>query len=231
MPSEVCARALNCHVGKLYRTFACACECVRACVCDAYHPRDQENGKVLCLYAYISGGKPPDSPLYSNSAAFSDIPARNSRPKSPGLRIPPLFRPSSRHPLSLRDRPGARPPPRAFTRAAVTLVCATSEPSYSDKIERIPPKRLRLRRPMPVPPPTRPTSRSRRRRNIYYKAVTLASAREFPRLRTNAPTDVVHNSPPRVHPPLASNFTVRSRVVSRECSDNNIARLVSNLRR
>lgn len=121
--------------------------CVRGAVPLHPHPlplfRPARPGTArYCVYMHIYRGKPPDSPLYSNSAAFSDIPARNSRPKSPGLRIHRFpTHPIPVHSLSLRAR-------------SRRLSCATVKPSYSDKIERIPPKRLRV---SAVHPFVRPT--------------------------------------------------------------------------
>lgn len=98
------------------------------------------NGKVLCLYAYISGkrrrrereggGKPPDS-----------LSCTLTRRRFP------IFQPklSTEKPS---DSPSSLSLSLALARivipflAATTLVCNV-KPSYSDKIERIPPKRLR----------------------------------------------------------------------------------------
>lgn len=152
MPS-VCAR---CHIGKLY-VYLCACVCVCVCTCGAYHLCDQENGKVLCLYAYISGEG-------GEGVSLRTLPCTLTRRRFP------IFRPETldRKAPAFESRRSSTPrvvipflsgrPARLLARQRHS--CATSEPSYSDKIERILPKRLRLRRPtdlssLPAPDPHR----------------------------------------------------------------------------
>jgi len=80
-------------------------EWTRGVVCDAYHSLLSPRTARYCVYMHIYRGKPPDSPLYSNSAAFSDIPAETLDRKAPAFESPPppvIHRP--RNPLSTSRR-------------------------------------------------------------------------------------------------------------------------------
>lgn len=74
----------------------------RAVVCDAYHPPPPRTARY-CVYMHIYRGKPPDSPLYSNSAAFSDIPAETLDRKAPAFECTPVIH-RPRNPLSTSRR-------------------------------------------------------------------------------------------------------------------------------
>lgn len=140
--------------------------------CHLSSPAATRNGKVLCLYAYISG-KPPTLPctltrrfpifrpkLSTEKPRPSDPCSRahththihtcmhTNTPRARPVALPPRVE-SSRHPPFLSA--GSTP----LTRGNVCNV----EPSYSDKIERIPLKRVRLRH--PPCPPLRPRAPSR----------------------------------------------------------------------
>lgn len=107
------------------------------CMCGANHPPAIRNGKVLCLYAYISG-----KGRGMGRVSLRTLSCTLTRRRFPIFR-PKLSteKPSDSSFLSLSL-------PFSLARivipflAATTLVCNV-KPSYSDKIERIPPKRLR----------------------------------------------------------------------------------------
>lgn len=93
--------------------------CGRAVVCDAYQPPPRS--ARYCVYMHIYRGKPPDSPLYSNSAAFSDIPAETLDRKAPAFESTRSSRPcpSSQPPcprVAVLSPFSPRPPPRAHSR-------------------------------------------------------------------------------------------------------------------
>jgi len=122
--------------------YSCVHTCIYdwiACMCDANHPCDQKRQGIVFICIYIGeeekereggGGKPPDS-----------LSCTLTRRRFP------IFQPklSTEKPS---DSPSSLSLSLALARivipflAATTLVCNV-KPSYSDKIERIPPKRLR----------------------------------------------------------------------------------------
>lgn len=148
-------RAYVCIYGIAAFVWACVylrLGCVH--VCGARATPATRNGKVLCLYAYISGkggkGKPPDSLSCTlTRRRFPIFQPKLSTEK-------PSDSPSS---LSLSLS-------RSLARivipflAATTLVCNV-KPSYSDKIERIPPKRLCHATSVSHSPDLHPSTRSK----------------------------------------------------------------------
>lgn len=150
MPS-VCAR---CHIGKLY-VYLCACVCVCVCVRVARTISATRKTARYCVYMHIYRGE---------GVSLRTLPCTLTRRRFP------IFRPETldRKAPAFESRRSSTPrvvipflsgrPARLLARQRHS--CATSEPSYSDKIERILPKRLRLRRPtdlssLPAPDPHR----------------------------------------------------------------------------
>lgn len=143
---------------------------MRTCtfVCDAYHPRDRQGIVFICIYIGVSLRTLPCTLTRRRFPIFRPkLSTEKPRPSNRSLSLfPAPVRP--RNPLSASRRPLPFSP-RLSRSLAATLVCNV-EPSYSDKIERIPPKRLRLHRAQsPSFPSPRGFSCRRRGRNIYYK--------------------------------------------------------------
>lgn len=192
----------------------------------AYYPPATRNGKVLCLYAYISG-KPPTLPctLTRRFPIFRPkLSTEKPRPSDPRARTRThVYRYTHTYILRSSRRSFARPrfpaasshhPPflsAGYTPLTRGNVCNV-EPSYSDKIERIPPKRVRLRHPpypfpsmctlstvfpiLPSPLPAISAATAAAEPSIDAVEIFIISHQSrvhppsFPRLRINAAADV-----------------------------------------
>jgi len=137
------------------------CVCARVCVTRTI-PATRKTARY-CVYMHIYRG-----------VSLRTLPCTLTRRRFPIFRPETLDRKAPAFGSRRSSAPRVVIPFLSATARSARLLarqrhsCATSEPSYSDKIERILAKRLRLRRPTPPSSP-RTAPRCRRSRNIYYK--------------------------------------------------------------